>query len=83
MRLPGEVKKNGVAGLYVGHCVIDLDGRLCDCKIQTGIPGLDETLLDAMDTMRFSPVTYRGHPQRVSVKVPISIRPSAAQKPAE
>jgi TonB family protein len=81
-RVTREAQRSGVSGLLVAKCVLDLDGRLCDCKVEKSLPGQDETFLDALDTLQYSPILYQGRSQRVSLTVHFTIRPSLGPKPA-
>jgi protein TonB len=48
------------------RCVIELDGKLQDCKIIKGLPYMDSAVLDALSTHTYTPVTFQGRPQRVN-----------------
>ena len=75
LRYTKEAYANRVSGIALAKCVIDLDGRLCDCKILRSVPGMDEAILDALDMMRYSPVLYEGHLQRIQWVIPFRILP--------
>jgi hypothetical protein len=62
-----------IAGRARAQCTIDVDGTLCDCRIVQGIAGADEAVLDALDTMRYTPVCWKGWPQRVPISVPLNM----------
>jgi hypothetical protein len=53
VRYTKEAQANRASGIALAQCVIDLDGRLCDCKILRSVQGMDEPILDALDQMRF------------------------------
>jgi protein TonB len=62
-----------VGGVALAECVVNLDGSLSDCHLIKGLPYLDTQLLQAARSMRFTPVMYQGHPQRVKMTVPIRV----------
>ena len=64
------MKRGGVA---LAKCVIELDGSLSNCRMVHGIPDMDEPILQSLRSWRYTPVTYRGHPQRVLMTIPVHI----------
>jgi TonB family protein len=74
-----QAYENHVHGLALTKCVIDLDGTLCNCRITHSVPYMDEAILAATSTWKYTPVRYKGHPQRVEIIIPIklaAVRPS-------
>ena len=55
-----------VEGLMIVRCVIELDGRLDDCKVIKSLPFMEDAVLSALATHRYSPVMFQGRPQRVN-----------------
>jgi protein TonB len=62
-----------IGGVALAKCVINLDGTLTDCRLIKSLPYMDEQLLQAARSMRYTPVIYQGHPQRVEMIVHIRV----------
>jgi periplasmic protein TonB len=62
-----------VGGLALAECTINLDGSLSDCHLKKSLPYMDAQLLQAAHSMKFTPVIYQGHPQRVLMTIPIRV----------
>jgi protein TonB len=62
-----------VGGVALVKCVINLDGSLTDCRLVKGLPYMDEQLLRAARSMKYTPVIFQGHPQRVEMVFPIRV----------
>jgi periplasmic protein TonB len=52
----------GVSGLLIARCVITRDGNVENCRIIKGQPYMNEAVLSALETRRYTPVTYEGKP---------------------
>ena len=77
MRISKGAYEARAAGIVLAKCVVDLDGRLCDCAILRGVPGMDEGVLDALDGVRYTPVVFKGQATPVTMVIPIRIRAAA------
>jgi outer membrane biosynthesis protein TonB len=64
-----------VSGVALVKCVIELDGFMSDCRIVKGLPFLNDQILASVQTWKYTPITWCGHPQRVEMIVPIRMRP--------
>jgi protein TonB len=53
-------------GTMIVRCVIEVDGRATGCRVLKSVPGMDEAVLAAFATHRYSPIIYKGQPARVS-----------------
>jgi protein TonB len=62
-----------VGGLALVKCVVNLDGSVSDCHIMKGLQYMDAQILEAARSMKYSPVIYQGHPQRVEMIIPIRV----------
>jgi protein TonB len=51
-----------VEGLLIARCIITQAGEVQDCRIIKGQPHMNEAVLSALETRRYSPVTYQGRP---------------------
>jgi protein TonB len=52
--------------MLVAKCVITREGDVEDCKISQGLPYMETAVLSALETRRYSPVTWQGQPISVS-----------------
>lgn len=71
--LSEEAVAHGVSGLALVQCVIDLDGWLSQCRLVKSLPYMDEQILAAAMTVRYTPVMFRGQPRRVRITVPMRV----------
>lgn len=63
-----------VGGLALVKCVVNLDGSLTDCRLMKSLPYMDQQILQAMRSMKYSgPVMYQGRPQRVEMVIPVRV----------
>ncbi len=61
-----EALEAHVSGLLIAKCVITREGEVENCRILKGLPHMDEAVLSALTTRRYTPVTYQGRPISVS-----------------
>jgi protein TonB len=61
-----EALEAHVSGLLIAKCVITREGEVENCRIIKGLPHMDEAVLSALTTRRYTPVTYQGRPIGVS-----------------
>lgn len=64
-RYTREAIEANVQGVTIAKCVIEIDGRLQNCRIVKALPYMENAVLDALATHRYSPVTFQGQPVRV------------------
>lgn len=57
-----EALEARVEGLLIARCVITREGDVEGCRIIKGQPHMNEAVLSALETRRYSPVTYQGRP---------------------
>ena len=60
-----EALANRVEGLMIVRCIIELDGTLKDCKVIKNLPYMEEAVLSALATHRYTPGMLDGKPVRV------------------
>jgi hypothetical protein len=75
-----QAAENHVSGMAFAKCVIDLDGRLCNCRMLHGLPYMDDVILSSLNTWKYTPVLYKGHPQRVYMVIPVRLSAPTAAK---
>jgi protein TonB len=61
-----EALEARVQGMLIAKCVITREGEVETCKIIKGLPHMDVSVLSALETRRYSPVTWQGKPISVS-----------------
>lgn len=61
-----EARRAGVEGQVRARCVLDTEGSLHDCAIVWSMPLLDQAVLDALTTQRYTPATADGKPVKVA-----------------
>jgi len=76
VRASREAAAAHIGGLALLKCTINTDGTVTDCTIMKGLQYMDQQLIEATKTMRYSPVMYQGHPQRVKMIIHLTVRPS-------
>ncbi|HEU4536884.1 MAG TPA: energy transducer TonB, partial [Polyangiaceae bacterium] len=63
---PREALQARVEGKVIAKCVIATDGTLRNCAIIKGLPYMDQAVLQALATQRYTPVLFQGRPTAVS-----------------
>ena len=61
-----EALEAHVSGQLIAKCVITREGDVDKCRIIKGLPHMNEAVLAALETRRYTPVTYMGRPIAVS-----------------
>jgi protein TonB len=61
-----EALEARIKGLLVAKCVITREGEVETCKLIRGLPHMDVAVLSALETRRYTPVTWQGKPISVS-----------------
>lgn len=60
-----EALEARVEGKLIAKCVINTGGRLESCRIIKSLPMMDQAVLGALATKRYTPVMYQGRPVAV------------------
>ncbi|MFP2908543.1 TonB family protein [Pyxidicoccus sp. 3LFB2] len=61
-----------VEGTLIAKCVVTVEGRVRDCRVIKGLPHMDASVVDALESRRYRPVTYQG--KAVSVSYVFTVR---------
>jgi len=61
-----EALEAKVEGTMIVRCVIELDGKLEDCKVIKSLPFMEGAVLSALATHTYTPVMFQGRPTRVN-----------------
>ena len=72
-RFSREALEANVSGMMIVKCVIEVDGRLENCRVVKALPYMEKAVLDALGTHRYSPVMFQGRPQRVDYTFTIKL----------
>ena len=56
---------NDVEGLMIVRCVLSVVGEVRDCAVEQGLRFMDNTVVDALEKRRYTPVTLDGRPIEV------------------
>jgi serine/threonine-protein kinase len=62
----------GVEGMMIAKCTITTAGTLQNCRIVKGLPYMDQAMLDALATRKYTPVMLQGKP--VAVEYVFNVR---------
>jgi protein TonB len=68
-----EAKAAQVSGLILVKCVINVSGSLSGCHIIKGLPFMDQAVLTALSTWKYTPITYQGHAVSVEYVIPVRL----------
>ncbi len=71
--MSAEARRRYAQGTVIVRCVITVEGALTDCQVLRSVPLLDQSILDALATQRFTPVTFEGRALAVSYIFPFKI----------
>ena len=61
-----EALEAHVSGLLIARCTITREGQVENCKVIKGLPHMSDAVVSALETRRYSPVTYQGRPVSVT-----------------
>jgi protein TonB len=51
-----------IEGLMLARCVVTTEGILKNCRIIKSLPYMEQSVIDALATQRFTPVIFEGKP---------------------
>ncbi|HEU4410723.1 MAG TPA: energy transducer TonB [Polyangiaceae bacterium] len=57
-----EALKRGVEGTVIARCVIDREGQVRACRIIRGVDSMNDEVIQALESRRYTPVVYDGRP---------------------
>lgn len=60
-----------VEGVMLIRCVLTVEGTLEGCRVVKPLPHLEDEVLQAVRTWRFTPVRYQGQPVSVFYNIPV------------
>jgi TonB family protein len=78
-----EAMKQRVQGTFIAKCVITEQGDLTECCVVKGLPYMDEAVLAALKTWKYTPVMFQGQPARVNYTLTVHLLPPDPNKPAQ
>jgi protein TonB len=68
-----EAFEHNIGGIALVRCIIELDGSVSHCRMRKRLPNMDEAILSSVSKWRYTPVLFKGRPQRVEIIIPIRI----------
>ena len=69
---PDELKRDGVSGLVMVKCTIDVQGNVITSIVEKSTNvAFEKPALDALKKWKFKPARSDGHPVEISVSIPI------------
>jgi len=72
---PREAAVAKVGGLMLVKCVITIDGSLRDCRVVKGLPYMDQPVLAALSSWKYTPIQYQGRAVSVEYVIPVRLVP--------
>lgn len=69
-----EARAARVEGKVIVRCLITATGEVRNCQVIKGVPMLTELVLASLQSSRFTPVHYQGHPQAVNYIFPFNFK---------
>jgi protein TonB len=72
---PREALVAKVGGLMLVKCVITTEGNLQRCRIVKGLPFMDQPVLQALASWKYTPVLFQGRPVTVEYVIPVRLVP--------
>jgi protein TonB len=72
---PREAAVAKVGGLMLVKCVITTEGSLRSCRIVKGLPYMDQPVLSALSSWKYTPIQYQGRAVSVEYVIPVRLVP--------
>jgi len=69
-----EALREQVEGLMVVRCIVTAEGRVYGCRVQNGLPFMDEAVLSVLQARRYTPAMRNGSPLEVNYTFRIRLR---------
>jgi protein TonB len=63
-----------IEGLMIVKCVVTVEGIVRDCHVLTGLPYMDDAVVDALQHRRYQPATLGGKPVEVKYVFRINLK---------
>lgn len=71
---PKEAMENDIEGTVILKCFIDKTGNVTDIEILKGVPSLNDSAIDAVQNVKFSPAKKGNKILSSSVVIPIKYK---------
>lgn len=72
---PREAAVAKVGGLMLVKCIITTDGSLRSCRVVKGLPYMDQPVLTALSSWKYTPIQYQGRAVSVEYVIPVRLVP--------
>src|SRR5690349_11130496 len=60
-----EAAEQHVEGTFIARCELTENGDVTDCCVLKGLPYMNEAVLDALETWKYTPARFKGRPVRI------------------
>jgi protein TonB len=72
---PREAAVAKIGGLMLVKCVITAEGSLKNCRVVKGLPFMDQPVLAALSSWKYTPIQYQGRAVSVEYVIPVRLVP--------
>jgi len=74
IRYSHQASEARVQGVMQVQCVLTVDGRVTSCRVKQSVPFMDEAVLKALTSRRYTPVLFQGRPVPVKYNFAITLK---------
>ena len=74
IRYSHQASEARVQGVMQVQCVLTVDGRVTSCRVKQSVPFMDEAVLKALMSRRYTPVLFQGRPVPVRYNFAITLK---------
>jgi protein TonB len=74
IRYSRQASEARVQGVMQVQCVLTVDGRVTSCRVKQSVPFMDEAVLKALMSRRYTPVLFQGRPVPVRYNFAITLK---------
>ncbi len=69
-----EAAAMSIEGLALAKCIVTTSGSLRNCHLIKGLQFMDASILAALATWKYSPITYQGQVVSVEMTIPVHVK---------
>jgi protein TonB len=74
IRYSRQASEARVQGVMQVQCVLTVDGRVTSCRVKRSVPFMNEAVLKALMSRRYTPVLFQGRPVPVKYNFAITLK---------
>jgi protein TonB len=63
-----------VRGVMRVQCVLTIAGQVTDCRVMAGVPFMEDAVVQALTSRRYTPVLFQGKPVSVKYNFAVDLR---------